>query len=506
MAFMDRFAPNGQTWQDYVGCVPPSKSSEGKLIGQWGECVMSSIIFEYTDGGAAATGEVFDYAQECGYGDYMDILQEAEGWMKQEMQEAQSDEFAFMRHLTPYGITWKTYCEKCKPILDNDGFVTGAWGQCITAAVIFEHQNPNWGELPAYQADGPAGQVLMFFQACGHEEHLDALYMTETKTHEAVDERSKLPVFEEKYQDPGGNTPAQHIGEDPPEMTGVKRAVLIGCNYPGTKAELNGCINDVHTWKGVLTEIYGFEEKNCLALTDDQSDKRLQPTCKNMKNAMRWLAEGAKPGDVLFLSFSGHGTQRTCTDGSEEDGKDEALCPTDYRTGGFVMDNEIFDLVCTPLESGVKLTIILDCCHSGTAVDLSFTWEGEQWEEVGGTKYVAGDIQMFSGCQDEQCSMDVTISGRAQGAMTMCMTTAIRENTEMGYPDLLARLHEILKEKGYEQLPRLTSSQMFGADSKTFDLTQGAIPNMNEVLGSTGAARKHGTRQAATELEEFLFG
>eukprot|EP00930_Biecheleria_cincta_P101194 TRINITY_DN92816_c0_g1_i1.p1 TRINITY_DN92816_c0_g1~~TRINITY_DN92816_c0_g1_i1.p1 ORF type:complete len:508 (-),score=92.57 TRINITY_DN92816_c0_g1_i1:120-1643(-) len=507
MAFMDRFAPNGQTWRDYVGCVPPARSSEGKLIGQWGECVMSSIIFEYTDGSAPATGEVFDYAQECGYGDYMDILSEAEGWMTQEMKEAQGDPHAFMRHLTPYGTTWKAYCEKCKPkICEKTGFVNGAWGQCITAAVIFEHQNPNWSQLPAYMDDGPAGQVLMFFDSCGHGEFMDALYSTEGATHQAVDANSKLPVFEEQYQDPGGSTPATHVNEDPPEMTGVKRALLIGCNYPGTKAQLNGCINDVNTWKGVLTEVYGFEEKNCLVLTDDQSDKRLQPTCKNMKNAMRWLAEGAKPGDVLFLSFSGHGTQRRCTDGSEADGKDEALCPTDYATGGFVMDNEIFDLVCTPLESGVKLTIILDCCHSGTAVDLSFTWEGGSWAEVGGTKYVAGDIQMFSGCQDEQCSMDVSIAGRAQGAMTMCMTQAIRENNEMEYPALLARLHEILKEKGYEQLPRLTSSQPFEADSKSFDLTQGAIPNMNEVLGSTGPPRKHGTREAAIELEELLFG
>merc|ERR1712039_100046 len=116
----------------------------------------------------------------------------------------------------------------------------------------------------------------------------------------------------------------------------------------------------------------------------------------------------------LFLSFSGHGTQRQCMDGSEADGKDEALCPTDYATGGFVMDNEIFDLVCTPLESGVKLTIILDCCHSGTAVDLPFIWEPDsgRWEVESGVPHTAGDVQMFSGCEDDQCSMDVTRHGQ----------------------------------------------------------------------------------------------
>ena len=40
-------------------------------------------------------------------------------------------------------------------------------------------------------------------------------------------------------------------------------------------------------------------------------------------------------------------------------------------------------------------------------------------------------------------------------------TRAIRENPDWNYPDLLVRLHEILGEGGYEQKPRLTSSQQF---------------------------------------------
>merc|ERR1712032_973787 len=32
------------------------------------------------------------------------------------------------------------------------------------------------------------------------------------------------------------------------EPTGRRRALLVGCNYPGQSAELNGCINDVLEW------------------------------------------------------------------------------------------------------------------------------------------------------------------------------------------------------------------------------------------------------------------
>ena len=32
----------------------------------------------------------------------------------------------------------------------------------------------------------------------------------------------------------------------------AKRAVLVGCNYPGTEATLRGCVNDVKAIKALL--------------------------------------------------------------------------------------------------------------------------------------------------------------------------------------------------------------------------------------------------------------
>jgi len=406
-------------------------------------------------------------------------------------------------------MTWADYCEKVQPSAEKNGFVNGAWGQCITAAVIFEHQNPNWNQLPAYQADGPAGQVLMFLEKCGHGAHQDSLYKTETATHEAVDAHSELPVFEEVHQPIIEVAPAPEVQPDPNavvDATGVKKALCVGCNYPGQKAALNGCVNDTQTWKGILMQKYGFEEQNILVMHDELQEERLWPTLKNIQNGLRWLAEGAKSGDVLFLSFSGHGTQVESADNSEADGLDEALCPTNYRKG-LIKDNEIFDLVVAPLESGVKLTIILDCCHSGTAVDLSYTWQldGDTWEELGGTRIVAADVQMFSGCQDDQVSMDVSSHNKPAGAMTLAMSKVIEEDPNLPYPELLNRLHGKLEEGGYEQKPRLTSSQKFSPGDKHFSLCEGAVPNMNENLGRATAPRKHGKRATAGELDAFLY-
>lgn len=41
----------------------------------------------------------------------------------------------------------------------------------------------------------------------------------------------------------------------------TKRALLIGCNYPGTDAALKGCVNDVLNMKEVLINYKGFDEQ-----------------------------------------------------------------------------------------------------------------------------------------------------------------------------------------------------------------------------------------------------
>ena len=87
--------------------------------------------------------------------------------------------------------------------------------------------------------------------------------------------------------------------------TGKKRALLIGINYFGTKAELKGCINDVKNVSNFIREGHGFSE--VLTLTDDQNDPMYKPTKQNMINGLRWLVQDAQPNDSLFLHYSGHG-------------------------------------------------------------------------------------------------------------------------------------------------------------------------------------------------------
>ena len=47
------------------------------------------------------------------------------------------------------------------------------------------------------------------------------------------------------------------------------------------------------------------------------------PTKKNIEDGMMMLTQYSQPGDVVFVSFSGHGGNTEDLDGDEDDGWDE---------------------------------------------------------------------------------------------------------------------------------------------------------------------------------------
>lgn len=59
-------------------------------------------------------------------------------------------------------------------------------------------------------------------------------------------------------------------------------------------------------------------------------------------------------------------------DGDEEDGYDEILIPGDYKESGQIVDDWIFAEFVTKVKAGVHVVALIDCCHSGTAMDLPY--------------------------------------------------------------------------------------------------------------------------------------
>jgi len=137
----------------------------------------------------------------------------------------------------------------------------------------------------------------------------------------------------------------------------ARRALCIGINnYPGTHMDLAGCVNDANAWEAELKRRNFAVTK----LLDAQATKAA------MVEGFKTVIGGAASGDLVVITYSGHGTYVPDASGDEIDGLDEGLCPCDIQTGGgALLDDEIHALFAAR-KGGVRLVLISDSCHSGT--------------------------------------------------------------------------------------------------------------------------------------------
>ena len=101
---------------------------------------------------------------------------------------------------------------------------------------------------------------------------------------------------------------------------------------------------------------------------------------------------------------------------------------------------------------------------------------------------VFGDctVMMISGCEDDQTSADVSNvasfrlpdpAGRAGGACTSVLLNVLyadeqKLDEDLSFTEVLERMRGILEQRGYTQIPQLTSNHSIDV-TKTFDL----VPN-----------------------------
>jgi hypothetical protein len=264
----------------------------------------------------------------------------------------------------------------------------------------------------------------------------------------------------------------------------AKRALLIGINkYKIPGADLRGCVNDVKNLSAVLKEYYGFGAADIKTLLD------LQATKKNMQAAIRALITGASKGDTLLLHYSGHGANVPDNNGDEADGRDEILCPTDLDWKDPLTDDWLRSTF-NRMKKGVDLTVIMDCCHSGTNTRAILPPDApiiprylpNPWDimaEESGRKLkgkVRGELRassraarkksdvvhaeipelLVTGCRSTQTSADAHIGGSFNGALTWNLVASIREaKGRLSYRDLHARTIQKLKAGGFDQVPQL---------------------------------------------------
>jgi len=242
-----------------------------------------------------------------------------------------------------------------------------------------------------------------------------------------------------------------------------KNALLIGCNYNNSAYQLNGCINDVNNIKSMIKNV-GFNNINIL--TDDTETK---PNKSNILTELTKLLSNSNNNDLLFFSYSGHGSQLVDRNGDETDGRDEVMVPLDFNV---ITDDELKTVIQTYLKPNVTLFALFDCCNSGTVLDLKYQYldslNYDNYTENNKAIDTIGNVIMISGCTDNQTSADAFINNTSQGAMTWAFIESVNSKPKLSWRELIQNMRKLLTNSQYTQIPQLSTGQNFNIDTAIF--------------------------------------
>jgi metacaspase-1 len=221
-------------------------------------------------------------------------------------------------------------------------------------------------------------------------------------------------------------------------------SIHIGLNhvdpdaYDGWDGALSGCINDATDLQRIAEKI-GYD--STLLIDDDA-------TSYSVTEAIARAAGELRSGDILLVTYSGHGGQIDDANDDESDVLDETWVLYDRQ----LVDDELYQLW-SQFDAGVRIVVVSDSCHSGSVTKVrtalahrnaaraipgsrsgvpgekprnlplevqqrdqarrGIAYRSVQW--LAGAKSdsdVDASVLLLSGCQDNQLSYDGPRNGR----------------------------------------------------------------------------------------------
>lgn len=267
----------------------------------------------------------------------------------------------------------------------------------------------------------------------------------------------------------------------------TKRALLFGLNYlHDSSAALSGCINDARNLKELLTEHMGYRAEDIVMCTDESE---LKPTRNVMLRLLLDLClyTHRRHVDQIFISYSGHGTSVADTgELDEEDNRDEALVPLDFRVNGVIRDDELGALI-RQVHPRTDVIILVDACHSGSAMDFPYRY-------ISGQKYaIEKDVEipcravMISGCRDHETAQEVwsfNDDKKISGLMTSAFVHALsHHNYDITCWKLIKYLQDHITSLNAPQRPQLSASRKLSETSIFISNNTNARPFFTHLAG-----------------------
>lgn len=129
---------------------------------------------------------------------------------------------------------------------------------------------------------------------------------------------------------------------------------FVDQNHYGGLTDLKSAVNDAETMQAFATR-FGYEPG--VSLHNEQA------TAAAVLHNLEKYAQELEPGDILLLSYSGHGGQIDDPNyyTAEDNGPDETWCLYDRQ----LLDDELFEAFLR-FKEGVRILVVSDSCHSGT--------------------------------------------------------------------------------------------------------------------------------------------
>ncbi len=150
-----------------------------------------------------------------------------------------------------------------------------------------------------------------------------------------------------------------------PASNGRALIIAVG-DYRKVSPALPGTVQDATNMRAFAMSHLGFRRDEVKMLVDEEATRS-----NILDTAERVLIGDTRPGETVFLYFSGHGYQQFDQNNDEADRLDETLVPYDafYDEQGtlqnMITDDEIAGLFSR--LNGRRVLFVVDACHAGTS-------------------------------------------------------------------------------------------------------------------------------------------
>lgn len=279
----------------------------------------------------------------------------------------------------------------------------------------------------------------------------------------------------DQYAPPAGHTPSTHTGR---------------LDFQN----LEGCKNDARSIQSVINSKYNFSEKNIDTLFDRSA------TRDGILNAMKKLMTDSKAGDIAFIYYAGHGSLVTNSLSFEADKLDQTIVPSDTWREGVkdIRDNELSKIFNEFLDKKIKLTVIFDCCHSGSISRgpndhprHSRFMPMANWDSKDPGQFAVPETRegngflVFSAAQsDEFADEQNDEKGMPHGAFTLALIDALNQlPVDASALDIFMSTRAILKSNGKKQEP-VVGGKTERQQQTLFGIERGKIPDHTSVAVS----------------------